>query len=212
MDMNIDIIEYIISNNILDILKAIVPAIITSITAFLVAKYTYNKSTPLDKLEYAYNEVYYPIYKFIRDKNNYNNVYATRNALKIYFDAYEKYLDMSTIKAFNELYNCKTKTDEKSAYRNFTDNIYSMNTYLRKRLGYLEPNIFQLYKYSPNKDKVVLNGVLVFIGAQIFTIGSTIFTGQLQIYCIYLMILCYGIALLLALIRFVIFLVDKYIK
>lgn len=207
-----DIIEYIISNNILDILIAVVPAIITSIAAFLVAKYTYNKSVPLDKLEYAYNEVYYPIYKFIRDKNNYNNVYATRNALKIYFDTYEKYLDRSTIKAFEALSKCKTKTGEKSAYLKFTDNICRMDTYLRKRLGYLEPNIFQLYKYSPREDKVVLVGVLVLIGAQVFALGSTIFTGQVQMYCICLMILCYCITLLMALIRFVIFLIDKYIK
>lgn len=207
-----NIIEYIISNNILDILIAIVPAIITSITAFLVAKYTYNKNIPLDKLEYAYNEVYYPIYKFIKDKNNYNNIYLTRTSLKIYFDSYEKYLDFSTIKAFNELHNCKTKAEERSAYRKFIDNIYSMNTYLRKRLGYLEPNIFQLYKYSPNKDKVVVCGVLIFAGAQIFTMCSTIFTGQVQIQFISLTIICYIAALILALIRIVMFLIDKYVK
>lgn len=207
-----NIIKYITSNNILDILIAIVPAIITSMAAFLVAKYTYNKNIPLDKLEYAYNEVYYPIYKFIKDNNNYNNVYLTRTSLKIYFDAYEKYLDFSTIKAFNELYNCKTKREERSAYRNFIDNIYNMNTYLRKRLGYLEPNIFQLYKYSPNKDKLILKGLLVFMGAQIFTIFSTIFTGQVQSFFIILTIICYASVLIFALIRIVIFLVDKYIK
>lgn len=207
-----NITEYITSIEILDILLAIVPTIITSIATFFVAKYTYDRNRPLDKLEYAYNEVYYPIYKFIKDKNNYNNVYVIRASLKIYFDAYEKYLDLSTIKAFNELNNCKTKAEEKSAYRKFIDNIYSMNTYLRKRLGYLEPNIFQLYKYSPTKDKVFLCGVLMFAGAQVFAMCSIIFTGQVQTDFILLTIICYVVTLILVLVRIVMFLFDKYIK
>lgn len=137
--------NYILNNP--SIISSIVTAIISGFIAFLIAKYTYNKSRPLDKLEFAYNEVYYPIYKFIKDENNYNNVYLTKNSLKIYFDTYEKYLDFSTIKIYKELCNCDSKSKAKAIYRRFYNNIYDMNTYLRKRLGYLEPSAFQLFRY-----------------------------------------------------------------
>ena len=41
-----------------EVLKVILPAIISGIFTFIVTKYTYNKNKPLDKLEIAYDKVY----------------------------------------------------------------------------------------------------------------------------------------------------------
>lgn len=51
--------------NIFDVLKIILPAITTGLFTFLITKYTYNKNKPLDKMEKAYDEIYYPLYKII---------------------------------------------------------------------------------------------------------------------------------------------------
>ena len=72
--------------------------------------------------------------------------------IKRYFNIYGKYIDFSTLKAFN--YLCKSdKSENKNAYKNFINNICDRSTYLRRRLGYLEPNFVQIYKYSAPSAK-----------------------------------------------------------
>lgn len=196
----------IFCENNIDIISAILSATITSLAGFFVAKYTYNKSIPFDKLEYVYDEVYYPIYKFINDKNNCNNIYLIKNSIKIYFDAYEKYLDFSTIKIYKELCNCSTESKQKRIYKRFYNNIYDMNIYLRKRLGYLEPNIFQLYKYSSIKDQMlfctlftfIFSYILMCLSAYLFEILST------------LAIIVFFITIILFFIWLVLFIIDKF--
>ena len=46
----------------IEILKTILPAIVTGIFTFIVTKYNYTKNIPLDKMETAYDKIYYPIY------------------------------------------------------------------------------------------------------------------------------------------------------
>lgn len=55
---------------IFDIIKIILPSIITGIFTFLITRYNYNKNIPLDKLEIAYNRVYYPLFRLIKDNND----------------------------------------------------------------------------------------------------------------------------------------------
>lgn len=179
-----------LSNNI-NLISAILPAIITSAIGFVGVKYTYTKNIPLDKLEFTYDEVYYPIYKFINDKNNCNNIYLIKNSLKIYFDTYEKYLDFSTIKLYKELCKCTTKQKQKVVYKKFYNNIYDMNTYLRKRLGYLESNIFQLYKYSLPKDKAIFWTVLTFVFAYSLVIFGVLFNKDLISFAIVFVMLSF---------------------
>ncbi len=133
-------------NIIFEISKAISPAIIAGLFTFLVAKYTYNRNTPLDNFNIAYNRVYYPLYRIILDKNNNEEDIIAKS--KFYFDKYNKYIDKSTIRAYNNLCDCNNKTKRRNICLIYKDNINSKNSYLRKRLGYLEPNYFQLYKYS----------------------------------------------------------------
>lgn len=58
-----------------EILKVILPAVITSLFTFFITKYTYNNNRPLDKIEMAYNRIYYPIYKNVFD----NGIIQSKN-------------------------------------------------------------------------------------------------------------------------------------
>lgn len=135
---------------LIDILKSILTPIVAGVITFFITKYTYGKNGPLDKLEIAYNRVYYPIYRMIY-KIDIKTVKAEDIDLvvkqaKYYIDKYAKYVDLSTIRAFNTL--CQSDSvEKKEAYSNFQYNINDKSSYLRRRLGYLEPNIIQLYKY-----------------------------------------------------------------
>lgn len=51
---------------LIEILKIILPAIITGIFSFFVARYNYGKNVPLDKMEIAYDKIYFPIYKMTK--------------------------------------------------------------------------------------------------------------------------------------------------
>lgn len=136
-----------------EILKIILPAVIGGLFTFFIAKYTYNKNRPLDKLEIAYNRIYYPIYRIISDNNISENINEVINKSRIYITKYEKYVDVSTKRLFETLCNCKKEAKKKSIYQSFKDNIYNRNSYLRRRLGYLEPNFVQLYKYATSGSK-----------------------------------------------------------
>lgn len=158
-----------------EIIKIILPAIITGMITFLITKYTYNNNRPLDKLEIAYNRVYYPLYRLIKDESISNNGQLFIDKAKYYFDKYNKYIDMSTLRAFQFLCKSNTNAKRKSAYRNIKNNIYDKNSYLRRRLGYLEPNILQIYTYSSVSEKSTLRILLelsiiyVFLGVASFT-------------------------------------------
>jgi len=146
--------------NIFNILKIILPAITTGLFTFLITKYTYNRNKPLDKLEIAYNRIYYPLYRIITDDNNdINNII---NKSKVYFIKYDKYIDISTKRLFDSLCNTNKETKRKSVYRNFKNNIYNQNSYLRRRLGYLEPSFAKLYKYSTPSTKSLFRITLEF--------------------------------------------------
>lgn len=134
-----------------EILKVILPAIITSLFTFFITKYTYNNNRPLDKIEIAYNRIYYPIYKIISDKNI--DINEVIKISKSYFTKYEKYADLSTKRLFEALCSCNKEAKKKSIYQSFKDNIYNRNSYLRRRLGYLEPGFIQLYRYSTPASK-----------------------------------------------------------
>lgn len=201
-----------ITETIFDILKNILPVVIAGLFSFFVAKYTYNKNTPLEKMEFAYNRVYYPLYRYIRNNNNQkdNDMEKIKKALKIYFDKYDKYIDFSTIQTFKRFCECSTKAEEKSAYQIFSYNVYNMNSYLRKRLGYLEPNIFQLFEYVPLKSKISFWCILSFLCAYLclIFISSNYFVS----YFIAFAILFIFIGIILGIIRFFIYLWYRFKK
>ena len=201
---------------IFDIIKIVLPAITAGLFTFFITKYTYNKNRPLDKLEIAYNRVYYPLYRFINIKKDSNKIDETileiKNKYKMHFNKYNKYIDSSTVKTFNKLCECKTLAEKKSAYYKFTDNIYNMNSYLRKRLGYLEPNLFQLYKYTPLKTQITLWIVLSLLGVYVCCFLGIMFTEKIQEFFASLIVLLLLVTLVLSIIRFIMFLYYRYKK
>lgn len=184
---------------IFEILKVILPAIITSLFTFFITKYTYNNNRPLDKMEIAYNRIYFPIYKIISDKNMSDDIDEVIKRSKSYFTKYDKYIDVSTKIIFGNLCNCNKVAKKKSIYQSFKDNIYNRNSYLRRRLGYLEPNFIQLYKYATSGAKSLFRifmGVCVMYIALIacsitMSVSNTIFNFFVAIFTISLLwIMC----------------------
>lgn len=141
--------------NIVEIFKEVVPVIITGIFTFFITRYTYNKNIPLDKLEITYNRIYYPIYQLLYDKKL-KDVITDISKISFYFQKYNKYVDRATLKAFDLF--CKYKDED--TLQNFKNNIWNKNSYLRKRLGYLEPGILQMYTYSSKIQKFVIRVLL----------------------------------------------------
>lgn len=159
---------------VFEILKVVLPAITTGLFTFIITKYTYNKNRPLDKLEIAYNRIYYPIYKIISDKNI--DMDTAIDKINIYLLKYNKYVDISTKRIFKLLCECKKETQKKSIYQKFKDNIYNRNSYLRRKLGYLEPGFFQLYKYSLPSTKSFIRLIGEFCVMYMSVVLSTILT------------------------------------
>lgn len=145
---------------IYNILIIVLPTIITGIFTFFITKYTYTNNRPIDKLEIAYNRVYYPLYRLIKSNNNIDSVIDKSEQ---YFEKYKKYIDRSTIRSYDVLVTCDTKVKKKSAYEKFKDNIYNKNSYLRRRLGYLEPSFFQIYKYETTLNRFLFRVLIEFL-------------------------------------------------
>lgn len=199
-----------------NILKIILPAITTGLFTFFITKYTYNNNKPLDKIEIAYNRVYYPIYKIIKDKNVNHDINTVINKSKIYFMKYDKYIDISTKKLFESLCECKKEAKKKSIYRNFRDNIYNRHSYLRRRLGYLEPSFAQIYKYSSPTTKSLFRINIEFCIIYLFLVLSTItmnlknqvyFNITLSVFLVFLMIII--IEIIWCFLRFIYFKIRK---
>lgn len=146
----------------IEIVKVMLPAITTGFFTFLITKYTYNRNRPLDKMETAYSRIYYPIYKIISDENINKDINKVIDKSKIYILKNNKYIDISTQRIFDSLCKCNKEAKKKAIYKNFKGNIYEKNAYLRRKLGYLEPNLFQQYKYLSPSYKTGIRIVLEF--------------------------------------------------
>lgn len=98
--------------------------------------------------------IYYPIFKILYEKKEFvsSNVDDIISKIQPYLKKYSKYADRATMKAFKMLKENK----DKYSYDNFASNIYERNMYLRRRLGYLEPNLLQIYTYSSKNEKSII--------------------------------------------------------
>ena len=110
------------------------------------------------------------------------------------------------------------KNKDKETYVNFKNNIINKYSYLRRRLGYLEPNIFQTYKYSSKVDKYAFRILIESLVLYIIIILYSLSNGKRQ--AILFLIALIGIAVLvleLAIFLFIIIspvikILYKYIK
>ena len=103
-------------DTVMNILISVLPACITGTVTFLVTKYNYHRNVPLDKLEITYNRLYYPIYRLLRDNKETMDVIERSDK---YIKKYGKYIDRSTLKAFEFL---KANPQDKKAHENYRNN------------------------------------------------------------------------------------------
>ncbi len=194
-----------------EILKIVLPAIITGIFGFLVAKYTYNNNKPLDKLEIAYNRVYYPLYRFIKQNAN-DDINIIIKKAKYYFEKYDKYVDRSTLKIYSSLNKCDTKTKKRSIYNIFCNNIYDKNSYLRRRLAYLEPNFLQIYTYSSSSEKSTFRIFIELFGMYCCLILGSVTKNKIQMILIKAIYVLIVILVIEVICKFVLFVYYKIRK
>lgn len=203
-------------DTLFEILKVAFPAIITGLFTFLITKYTYNKNRPLDKLEIAYNRIYYPLYILVKGKvikkENINDINIIIEKSKLYLEKYNKYADRSTLIAFEILDESNTFAKKKHAFQNFKNNIYNKNYYLRRRLGYLEPNFLQIYTYSSDSEKSTFRILMEFLVAYLFLIISVTTHEKIQLIFIAFLILSSIIIIIECICKFVFFLYYKIRK
>lgn len=194
-----------------EIFKNILPAIIAGMFTFFITKYTYSKNIPLDKLEIAYNRIYYPIYMILSNKENNNDINYVINKSRLYLNKYKKYADRSTLAIFDSLCRCNKNAKRKSIYKIFKNNIYDKNSYLRRRLGYLEPNPLQMYKYSSSSDKSSVRVLLEFLAIYILIWigGITDYTKTVCAYIIAVLMIILFIEIICKFIVFIYFLIKK---
>lgn len=147
-------------NVLIDILLIILPSLLTGLVTFWVTIYKYNKNKPLDKLEITYNRVIYPVYKKIIENEDNKNIDLILEEIKYYFLKNIKYIDIPTMRAFNDLYNEKKERKKKSKYKSFKANIVDQNQIFRRALGYFSPNVDRVYRYSEPTVKI---GYAIFI-------------------------------------------------
>lgn len=148
------------SEQFIDFFMTITPTILTSVTGFLLGKYNYFQNRPLDKMEIAYDRVYYPIERIIGEKSI--KISTVIDRTKIYFLKYEKYIDKSTLMVYKQLCKCKDEEEQQSIYDSFRNNIHNECIFLRKKLGYLQPGYLQIYLYLPTDIKKVMRLLLEF--------------------------------------------------
>ena len=139
------------SEQFIDFFMTITPTILTSVTGFLLGKYNHFQNRPLDKMEIAYDRVYYPIERIMREKSI--KISTVIDRAKIYFLKYEKY---------KQLCKCKDEEEQQSIYDSFRNNIHNECIFLRKKLGYLQPGYLQIYLYLPTDIKRVIRLLLEF--------------------------------------------------
>lgn len=139
----------------LEVLKIALPSCITGLLTFLITRYQCQKKVPLEKMEKAYNKVYFPIYQLIKIEQIEREVIITKS--EEYLDKYVKYVDRSTLLAFKVFNEATSDSEKKKAYYNYESNIINFNIKLRRQLGYLEPNVLNMYTYASKADKRIIN-------------------------------------------------------
>lgn len=126
----------------MDFFITLAPTLLTSVTAFLIGRYNNFQNRPLDKMELAYNRVYYPVYRIMREDSI--EISTVIEKTKKYFCKYEKYIDRSTTMIYKQLCECTAMEEQERIYSTFCDNIHDNCIYLRKKLGYLQPGYFRI--------------------------------------------------------------------
>lgn len=164
------------SDKFVKIIIAILPPFISGFMGFLLARL---KKDNLDNMKITYNRIYFPIYKYIILNSNIEKQQLIEYSKK-YIEKHFKYVDKST-------YNCFKKLEEEmndKTLNEFKNNIVQINSYLRRKLNYLESNSFKVYAFSTYDQKIVQLIIYTSISYGLF-FASGYFAGLIYtIFCI----------------------------
>ena len=121
---------------------------------------------------------------------------------------YNKYVDRSTMMTFNSLSKSNTLAKKKAAYQNFKNNVYDRNFYLRRRLGYLEPNFMQIYKYLSSSEKSTFRILIEMLLMYMLLVVVAATKDEIQKYCIATFIVIVGVLIIEILWRGILFIIN----
>ena len=101
------------------------------------------------------------IYRLISEGKSLNEI---KEKSEKYISDNFKYVNETTWKAFRYL-NDASETEKQKAFTNFKNNVKKMNSKLRRKLGYLEVDLFAQYNYSSSFEKKLyrLSGEIIII-------------------------------------------------
>lgn len=136
----------------MDILLDFFKITATAFFTFCITCYSIKYNRPSKNMEIAYNRIYYPITRILSDDSL--DLSVKFENIKLCLEKYQKYANPSTLKSFQILYeSLKDKKALRKNYTMFNDNINFQCFKLRKILGYMNTNIFEVYSYSSKNQK-----------------------------------------------------------
>jgi len=103
---------------------------LTGIITFWVTRYTQNRNVPLEKMEIAYNRVYYPMYVIMRNKKCTDLCHEEiKKEMDFRLKKYDKYISQSTRTTYNDYVKAyENGGNYKVHLQNFQNNILSYNS------------------------------------------------------------------------------------
>ena len=149
-------------DKVYEIIKILIPIIITGTVTYWVAKL--NKS-PIDKIAISYDRIYYPLMRIIKNYKE-KDYKLILEETKKRLQKYDKYASRTTITACKLLEENINNKNARNYYYLLTDDISKYNRNFRRRLGYPEPLLFNIFKYLSTYKKwllVLTFGILFFI-------------------------------------------------
>ncbi len=188
------------------ILIVLVPTLVSSITTFYITRYSCYKNRSLDKLEIAYNRIYYPIYRILNENKKAKLDEYKEMMLKIqsYTNKYEKYFCTSTLTIIKRILTIKNKKFLPLDISILRNDVYKNCLSLRRELGYLQPNIITSFLAETTSGKILIItnffGVLIYIIALLCIIVSPNLENEFFLVLI-LMIFSYFVIIILLCIK-----------
>jgi hypothetical protein len=197
----------------LNIISPLFPVLLTGLITFFITKYTQNRNIPLDKLEIAYDRVYYPISKIMKACPSENIDHEMlQNKMENILLKYDKYISQSTINTYNN-YLIRYQSSDKKTNRYFSlfcSNILSYNSKYRFKLGYPQDNVIENYKYLEKRAKRAIKSVIGLLIGYLLIAIYDYFSFKWIVY-ITLMILFYIMYTVLCMIfEFIIYMFENF--
>lgn len=139
----------------------------TGLITFLVTKYTISWNVPLDNMKIAYNRVYYPLVRVMRD-TTYKTVdhQELQKLMEHLLLKYDKYISPSTVRTYKNYlraFNKDNNKNIKTEYLQFYDDVILFSSKLRGKLGYVSASNFENYKSLPKSDQRVFKLSVTFL-------------------------------------------------